>query len=210
MMKNSMLVAAIVGALCAPTLTGCTFKAGGGAQAGSPPPAPAPAAPAPAPAPAPTPAPTATTPAPAPTTPPAIDSTGRVQIPGAVVFDTGLATLKAGAGSEAVLEQVVKFMADNPKVTKLRVEGHTDNVGQPADNQLLSGNRALTVKQYLISKGVAAERLISVGCGQDRPVASNATEEGKAQNRRVQYQIAENRGKPFLGRPIDGGCKVFE
>src|SRR5690606_23755056 len=146
----------------------------------------------------------------APTTPPAIDSTGRVQIPGAVVFETGLATLKDGAGSEVVLDQVVQFMADNPKVTKLRVEGHTDNVGQPADNQLLSGGRALTVKQYLIAKGVAAERLISVGCGQDRPVASNATEEGKAQNRRVQYQIAENRGKPFLGRPIDGGCKVFE
>lgn len=207
MMKNSMLVAAIVGALCAPALTGCTIKAGGGTEASNPPPAPAPTVePAPAPT---TPAPAPTTPA-APTTPPAIDSTGRVQIPGAVVFDTGLATLKEGAGSEVVLDQVVQFMADNPKVTKLRVEGHTDNVGQPADNQTLSGGRALTVKKYLIAKGVAAERLISVGCGQDRPVASNATEEGKAQNRRVQYQIAENRGKPFLGRPIDGGCKVFE
>ncbi|MGE3675120.1 MAG: OmpA family protein, partial [Polyangiaceae bacterium] len=126
------------------------------------------------------------------------------------VFDTGAATLKEGGGSEVVLEQVVQFMKDNPKVTKLRVEGHTDNVGQAADNEKLSGERALTVKRWLVEKGVDAARLISVGCGQTRPIASNATEEGKAQNRRVQYQIAENRGKPFLGRPIDGGCKVFE
>lgn len=101
-------------------------------------------------------------------------------------------------------------MKDNPKVTKLRIEGHTDNVGQPADNITLSGGRALTVKRWLVEKGVDTARLISVGCGQDRPVASNATEEGKAQNRRVQYQIAENRGRPYLGKPIDGGCKVFE
>ncbi|MCA9627976.1 MAG: OmpA family protein [Myxococcales bacterium] len=207
-MKKSMLVVAVAAALSAPALTGCTIKAGGGASAGSPPPAPPPATAEPAPAPAPTPEPA---PAPAPAAPPKVNaSTGQVEIPGNVVFDTGAATLKEGGGSEVVLEQVVQFMKDNPKVTKLRVEGHTDNVGQPADNEKLSGERALTVKRWLIEHGVDGARLVSVGCGQSRPIASNATEEGKAQNRRVQYQIAENRGRPFLGRPIDGGCKVFE
>lgn len=206
-MKKSMLVVAVAAALAAPALTGCTIKAGGAANAGSPPPPPPPATtePAPAPTATETPAPT-----PAPTPPKVNASTGQVEIPGNVVFDTGAATLKEGGGSEVVLEQVVQFMKDNPKVTKLRIEGHTDNVGQAADNEKLSGERALTVKRWLIDHGVDGARLLSVGCGQSRPIASNATEEGKAQNRRVQYQIAENRGAPFLGRPVDGGCKVFE
>ena len=156
-MKKSMLVVAVAAALAAPALTGCTIKAGGAANAGSPPPPPPPATTEPAPAPTPT---TEPAPAPAPATPPKVNaSTGQVEIPGNVVFDTGAATLKEGGGSEVVLEQVVQFMKDNPKVTKLRVEGHTDNVGQAADNEKLSGERALTVKRWLVEKGVDAARL---------------------------------------------------
>lgn len=101
-MTKSMLVAVVVSALSVPALTGCTFKAGGSAGAGSPPPPPPPAAGTATPAPAPTATETPVTPPPA--TPPVVDSTGRVNIPGNVVFDTGLATLKEGAGSEVVLE----------------------------------------------------------------------------------------------------------
>jgi outer membrane protein OmpA-like peptidoglycan-associated protein len=70
---------------------------------------------------------------------------------------------------------------------RLEIQGHTDNVGAPERNRRLSEARAAAVKQYLVSNfGIAADRLTTSGLGDTKPVADNATEQGKAQNRRVE------------------------
>ncbi|MBK8995995.1 MAG: OmpA family protein [Myxococcales bacterium] len=203
MLRNTSLMLTFVGLAY---LAGCTVTThSGGAEN---PPQPPPAA-TPEPTPAPTPAPTAE-PAPAPKKSNATVKGDSVQIPGNIVFDTKKATLKEGAGSEVVLEQLKIFLDENPQVTKLRVEGHTDNVGQPADNEKLSGERALTIKKWLVDKGVAKERLIAVGFGEKKPIADNSKEEGRAQNRRTEFKIAELKGKPYLGMDPTAGGKVFD
>lgn len=204
MVRKSALMVTILGATFA--LAGCTVHAtaGGAAQGGEEPPPPPPA-----PAPAPT---TEPAPAPAPAAPKsnATVKGDSVSIPGNIVFDTNKATLKAGAGSEVVLEQLKLFLDENPQVTKLRVEGHTDNVGKPEDNIKLSGERALTIKRWLVEKGIAKDRIIAVGFGESKPIADNKTEEGKAQNRRTEFKIAELNGKKYLGQDPTAGQKVFD
>ena len=206
MVRKTALVVSIMSALVATGATGCVVhtKAGGEAESAPPPP--------PATTPAPAPAPTAETPPPAetPKETTATLSGGEVKIPGNIVFDTGKASLKEGAGSEKVLEQLKIFLDQNPQVTKLRVEGHTDNVGKPEDNVQLSGQRALTIKRWLVDHGVKKDRLIAAGFGETQPIANNATEEGRAQNRRTSFKLAQLSGKPYLGRPEDGGGKVFD
>ena len=71
----------------------------------------------------------------------------------------------------------------------VRLEGHTDNTGDADANLELSKNRASNVLDYLVSKGVSANRLSSVGFGQDRPIESNDTDEGRANNRRTELVI---------------------
>ncbi len=185
---------------------GCTVTTG---NPNTPPPAATPPPPATT-----EPAPVATE-TPAPTPAPASNVTVKgdsVNIPGNIVFDSGKATLKEGAGSEVVLEQLKQFLDTNPQVTLLRVEGHTDNVGQDAANLSLSGERALTIKKWLVDKGIKKERLIAVGFGETRPVADNGTDAGRAQNRRTEFKIAELKGKKYLGMDPAGppGGKVYD
>lgn len=184
-------------------LGACTVTTGQPAQTPAPtPPPPAPATAQPAP----------TTPAPAetPKKSTAVVKGDSINIPGNIVFDNKKATLKEGAGSEVVLEQLKQFLDENPQVTKLRVEGHTDNVGQPGDNEKLSGERALTIKKWLVDKGIPKERVIAVGFGEKKPIADNTKEEGRAQNRRTEFKIAELNGKKYLGMDPTGGGKVFD
>ena len=68
----------------------------------------------------------------------------------------------------------------------LRIEGHTDNTGDDASNKTLSQSRAEAVRDYLVEQGIDASRLEAVGLGEEQPVADNNTEEGRAQNRRVE------------------------
>ncbi|HEY6724434.1 MAG TPA: OmpA family protein, partial [Polyangiaceae bacterium] len=135
-----------------------------------------------------------------------------VSIPGNIVFDSGLATFRKEDEKETleVLEQLKLFLDENAQVSKLRIEGHTDDVGNDADNEKLSGERALAIKKWLVDHEVAKERVLAVGFGEKKPIADNKTEAGKAQNRRTEFRIAEIRGKPYLGRPVDGGGKVFD
>ncbi|MBL8952071.1 MAG: OmpA family protein [Myxococcaceae bacterium] len=93
--------------------------------------------------------------------------------------------------SNFILDEVVDVLLRNPRVQQVRVEGHTDNVGSAEVNQRLSESRAFAVMQYLIEKGVEPSRLRGEGFGPTRPIADNATEEGRAKNRRVQFEIVE-------------------
>jgi OmpA-OmpF porin, OOP family len=104
-----------------------------------------------------------------------------------VEFDTDKAVVKEKYNGE--IKKVADFMKKYPKTTAV-IEGHTDNVYTPQYNQKLSEARANSVRLYLINHfGVKASRLSSVGYGQTRPIASNNTEEGWQQNRRVQAVI---------------------
>ncbi|MFZ1694964.1 MAG: OmpA family protein, partial [Flavobacteriales bacterium] len=90
--------------------------------------------------------------------------------------------------SEYILDELITFMKENPTI-KIRIEGHTDNVGQLADNMALSNDRAFTVMGYLQGKGIAGGRLSFKGLGPTKPVASNDTAEGRAKNRRTEFVI---------------------
>jgi len=111
-----------------------------------------------------------------------LNKSGHVAVYG-IHFDTGKATIQPD--SEAVLQQIVDLMQQNPAL-KLRVEGHTDNQGAAAANQTLSERRAQAVVAWLTSHGVAASRLTAKGFGASKPIAENATEDGRAKNRRVE------------------------
>jgi len=98
-------------------------------------------------------------------------------------FDTGKSIIKPE--SKVIIEQIVQMMKANPEV-KISVEGHTDNVGNPKSNKMLSDDRAKAVVTAIVAQGIDAKRLSSVGHGQDKPIADNKTEEGRAKNRRVE------------------------
>lgn len=219
MLQSSRFFAVLLGvALAAPGLTGCTasasFKSGGEeAKAPPPPPPPPPPAATQEPATAPTTQEPATT---TPTTEPTTDPNGgkvvvkkdRLELPGQIVFENNSAVLKPE--SDAAISQLKQYLEENPRVTKLRIEGHTDNSGTPQANETLSGQRALAVKAALVAKGIKAERLLAVGFGQNKPIADNTTEEGRTKNRRTEFRVAELGGKKYLGLDPTGGGKVFE
>ncbi|MEP6711786.1 MAG: OmpA family protein [Ferruginibacter sp.] len=103
-----------------------------------------------------------------------------------IFFDVNKFDLKSESLSE--LDKVISLLGDNPRLSIL-ISGFTDNVGKPADNLLLSINRAKAVTMYIQSKGIAIKRLSAKGFGEQKPIASNNTEAGKAQNRRTELSI---------------------
>lgn len=103
-----------------------------------------------------------------------------------IFFDSNKYDLKPESRVE--LDRLVALLTDNPSM-KIQIAGYTDNVGSDQANLVLSGNRAAAVVKYLTGKGVAAERLTSKGYGEADPVASNDTEEGRAQNRRTVFKV---------------------
>lgn len=92
--------------------------------------------------------------------------------------------------SKVELEKLIAFLNTNPQI-KIEVSGHTDNIGDDKYNLTLSENRAKSVIDYLISRGISFERLTYKGYGKDQPITSNETEEGRAQNRRTEFKIME-------------------
>jgi OOP family OmpA-OmpF porin len=93
--------------------------------------------------------------------------------------------------SEPLLDEAANVLAEFPGV-KIAIVGHTDNVGTEDFNLDLSRRRAEAVKAYLVKKGVDADRITTDGKGPNAPIADNATEEGRAQNRRIEFEITEN------------------
>lgn len=105
-----------------------------------------------------------------------------------VNFETGKADLKIE--SFPVLDELVAYL-NRKDDERIEIGGHTDNVGKPAANILLSMERAKSVMTYLITKGIDTSRLTSKGYGSSVPVVSNATKEGKSINRRTEVKILE-------------------
>ena len=101
-------------------------------------------------------------------------------------FSTGKATIKTV--SYAYLNELVKLLKENP-TWKVRLSGHTDNVGEPSRNLMLSKKRADAVKFFFESRGVDSDKIVVKFYGQNKPIADNDTSEGRQQNRRVEMEI---------------------
>ena len=109
-----------------------------------------------------------------------------ITLRGDVTFDTDSATVKPGLYSE--IDRIAQVMVQYPQ-TRIRVEGYTDSQGPESYNQKLSERRAESVRNLLVDQGVDPSRIEAVGYGEARPVATNATAVGKAQNRRVEIKV---------------------
>jgi OmpA-OmpF porin, OOP family len=132
----------------------------------------------------------------------------KLEVPGGVYFQRDSALFQPGAGSEATLMEIKAYLEQNRRVTRLRIEGHTNNVRGSEKSLQLSGERAQAVKQWLRENGIHEGRLLAVGFGDTQPVASNADAAGQAQNERIAFRIAELDGKPYLGPdPLAGGTE---
>ncbi|XHR97841.1 OmpA family protein [Mucilaginibacter sp. UC70_90] len=103
-----------------------------------------------------------------------------------IFFDTNKFDLEKE--SKAELAKLIEFLGVN-STTRIEISGHTDNTGNHQGNQTLSENRAKSVYQYLVSKGIAPTRLIYKGYGETQPIASNTTEEDRAKNRRTEFMV---------------------
>ena len=101
----------------------------------------------------------------------------------------GKSTLRPESGSE--LNRLVKLMQDVPTL-KVEISGHTDNMGSKTLNSKLSEDRAKSVVLYLTNKGIALDRLVAVGYGSAKPIASNKSSEGRQENRRTEFEIKSN------------------
>jgi len=115
-----------------------------------------------------------------------------------ISFEPGTAQITKD--SYLLLATVAKVMFLHPEIRRVQIQGHSDSVGAPATNREISGRRAEAVRKHLIEvNGVESDRLEAIGYGPDKPVASNDTPEGRAQNRRVEFVITERADEPGEG-----------
>jgi outer membrane protein OmpA-like peptidoglycan-associated protein len=98
-------------------------------------------------------------------------------------FETGKSAIKPE--SEKIINEIATLLKENPNL-KVSIEGHTDNTGTAAGNKTLSESRAKAVLKGVTAKGIDASQMSAKGWGQEKPVADNNSEEGKAKNRRVE------------------------
>ena len=115
-----------------------------------------------------------------------------ITLSGSVLFPTNAYSLLNTAKTK--LDQVAEALKAQADDKRMVVEGHTDSMGSDATNQPLSLNRANAVREYLISKGVAAEKITAVGLGATRPLVDNKNAENRANNRRVEIVIGSGKG----------------
>ena len=110
-----------------------------------------------------------------------------ITLPGTVLFASNKSELLSSSTEK--LNQAATALVQQDKTATIRVEGHTDSTGASSTNQALSQARAEAVRSYLVSHGVDASRITAIGMGSNNPVASNATPEGRANNRRVEIIV---------------------
>lgn len=117
----------------------------------------------------------------------------KIQINEKIQFELAKADIKSE--SHSLLDEVVQVIKDNPQIKKLAIEGHASSDGDDAFNKKLSDDRAKAVREYFTSHGIAKDRLTAEGFGEEKPIASNDTEEGRVENRRVEFNITEQDAK---------------
>ncbi len=118
------------------------------------------------------------------------DNQLKLEIPSDISFAVGRADIEPGF--RTILDQFAASLNSNP-TTNIRIIGHTDSTGSDAINNPLSVNRASSVRDYLGSRGVSAQRIAVDGRGSREPVADNGSEQGRARNRRVEIFVSEPR-----------------
>ncbi|MFT3922965.1 MAG: OmpA family protein [Myxococcales bacterium] len=132
-----------------------------------------------------------------------------ITLSGGVLFASGKASLLPSA--QAKLSEVADALSESAPDSAILVEGHTDSQGSARFNQELSSDRANAVRAYLVSHGVAADRIRAEGLGFTRPVADNGTPEGRANNRRVeivvQPPVSSSKGEGLPGAPPGDGVR---
>jgi len=111
----------------------------------------------------------------------------QLELPERIHFELG--SHRLSPRSHGVLNQLAAYLEGSPDIRHLRIEGHTDDIGDDAANQALSERRAQSVRDYLVSQGIAAERLSAVGYGVTRPLVPNDSPANRATNRRVDLVI---------------------
>ena len=116
------------------------------------------------------------------------DNRLKLDIPSDVSFDTGRAAIKPNFGP--ILNQFATSLNQNP-VTTITIVGHTDSTGSDSINNPLSVDRAEAARDYLVSRGVARNRISTDGRGSREPIADNGTQQGRDKNRRVEIYVAE-------------------
>jgi OOP family OmpA-OmpF porin len=168
-LSTPVLVFAAIG-LALPLTTGCAKKAQVVAVAPPPPPPPAP--------------------------PPAPEPPQKIVLPGELQFDVNKATINETQETVGLLTQLADIMEKNPRITKLRIEGHTDNRGNAHRNQQLSQDRADAVAAWLVDHKIDRARLATAGYGPSRPVVDNDSTEHRTMNRRTEFHVQELDGKP--------------
>jgi outer membrane protein OmpA-like peptidoglycan-associated protein len=124
-------------------------------------------------------------------------SSTQIDMPGDIEFQTGSSKIVMTDKSKKVLTQLAQILKDNPEITKLSVEGNTDNEGEEKgfDNVKLSQARADAVVDWLKKNGVDGGRLSSLGNGSKNPLAPNDSAEHKALNRRVEFHVRSFNGQ---------------
>jgi outer membrane protein OmpA-like peptidoglycan-associated protein len=121
---------------------------------------------------------------------------GLVLTLGDVVFDAGKASLEPSATT--AIDRLAQLLGVYPE-RSVRIEGHTDSLGDDAANQQLSERRAAAVRDALLSRGIAAARVEAVGYGETRPIADNRTESGRQKNRCIEIVLSDEHGAADAG-----------
>jgi OOP family OmpA-OmpF porin len=142
---------------------------------------------------------------PAPAPPPPAPEPPKVgeqlTLPEQIEFELAESRIMQTPKTLATLEHLAETMKTHPNITKLRIEGHTDNAGKAKRNEKLSKARAEAVAQWLAQHDVAASRLVTVGFGAKRPLVANDSADHRAMNRRTEYYVEELDGKKVDAEP---------
>ncbi|MGC4079450.1 MAG: OmpA family protein [Rubrivivax sp.] len=160
-------------------------------------------------------------PAPAPPPPAPVEEAPKqgeaIMLPVQIEFEFNEARIKQTPETLDALNKLADVMTKHPNITKLRIEGHTDNVGSKKRNEKLSKARAEAVARWLSEHEVATTRMVTAGYGAKRPLVPNDNEAHRAQNRRTEYYVEEVDGKKLdqpttkvAGSPAGGKTKNAE